>query len=80
MRKQHLEDLLRNQTEDFARIWLSIADQWYQPKFARPLPSTTYHDHWLLGKKGDISVYEFDHTEVPQEHFGPGIPACLVST
>ncbi|KAF1964291.1 hypothetical protein BU23DRAFT_575816 [Bimuria novae-zelandiae CBS 107.79] len=67
-REKDLEDFLREQTEDFARIWLVISDQWYRPKIVRPLHPATFSKHWLFGKKKNVEFYEVGYTDTTQAY------------
>lgn len=67
-KERNIENLLRKQTEDFARVWLVIAEQWYAHKTAKPLPPATFHNHWLFRSKEDVDFYEVEPSEVPQAY------------
>ena len=81
-----LEDRLRKETKNFARIWLVIAKRGYEHKTARPLSPTAFDYHWLFKEKTDVEFYEVKRSQVPQS-YSPILEralltwnTCLIST
>jgi hypothetical protein len=70
--------ILRRETEDFARIWLRICDDEYQPKTAKPLDASLYRTHWHFKSESEVQFYEKDWDDSdPPPKFPPRLDRAL---